>query len=283
MNTALLQPFPEGPGRRYATFAPAVNAGVVAHPPGATLGPRLQRDYQLVLMHTGSAMVSVDGAPREIRSGHVALLLPGHTEYFTFAPDRQTHHSWVALRPEQVGETKRLALDGAPATLVLSQAMQEVVELATTVLAVDLTPEYPVLVEVARAALMLYLAEASRTQSTPRLEHPVVAQARMLMRQQAGEDVGVAQIARAVGVSPEHLSRLFRRYLGVAPWELLCEERLRIGMQLLEHSGLSVAEIARRSGFGTPQHFARVLRAKTGLAPTEHRARTWAQRQTPVT
>src|SRR5437763_17217635 len=74
------------------------NAGVVTYPPRATLGPRLQPDYQLVLVHTGSARVTVNGKPQEIPAGHVGLLLPGTTEYFASRP---TGRHAIAVSPRR--------------------------------------------------------------------------------------------------------------------------------------------------------------------------------------
>src|SRR5215207_64043 len=62
-----------------------VSAGEVVYPPGGRLGPRWQHDAQLVLVHTGSARISVDDAePTLHRAESVALLLPGHRERFEF-------------------------------------------------------------------------------------------------------------------------------------------------------------------------------------------------------
>jgi AraC-like DNA-binding protein len=41
----------------------AVSAGEVVYPPGGRLGPRWQRDVQLVLVHSGSARIAIDDGP----------------------------------------------------------------------------------------------------------------------------------------------------------------------------------------------------------------------------
>src|SRR4051812_40507357 len=87
------------------------NAGSVLYPPGATLGPRVQMDYELVVVHSGAIHVSVDGAGREIPAGHVGLMLPGAVELYAFARDRETRHSWVALGPRRLDEQMCQALD----------------------------------------------------------------------------------------------------------------------------------------------------------------------------
>ena len=262
--------------RRTAIFGPAVNAGVVTLPPGATLGPRTQRDYQLVLVHAGSARVQVDGSERRIPSGHVGLLLPGRTEFFSFAQDQETRHSWLAMRPEHLASAERNILDQIVPCQVASVELQMTMEIAQRVLVKNEPPEYATLAAVIHAGLLLYAMEAAFASRDPCGQHPVIQRARVVIREHASEEFGVADLARAVGFSPEYLCRLFQRELGSTPGAVLREERLRLAMHLLEHTGLPIAEVARRAGFGNGQYCARVLRQATGITPKELRALAWA-------
>ncbi|MBI3970766.1 MAG: helix-turn-helix domain-containing protein [Chloroflexi bacterium] len=66
-----------------------------------------------------------------------------------------------------------------------------------------------------------------------------------------------------------------RRALGTTPARFLWDERVRHGVFLLEHTGLTVAEVADRAGFQSSFHFSRRVRAATGLPPRELRRRRW--------
>lgn len=252
------------------------NGGIVLYPPGATLGPRVQMDYQLVIVHTGSAHVTIDGVPRDIPAGHVGLMRPGSVEFYAFARHRETRHSWVAVSPRQLESATRQALDATVPCLPLSAAMQTCVELARDTTIVDDPADQPVLRAMATAALTLYVAEAAHMATTRAAEHPAIARARLMARRRATEGIGVAELARDAGMSSEHLVRLFRRHAGITPGALLREERLSHAIHLLAHTGLPVAEVARRSGFASPHHFARCIRATMGMTPTELRAHRWA-------
>jgi AraC-like DNA-binding protein len=256
------------------------NTGFVVYPPRATFGPRLQRDYQLVLVHAGAARVTVDGAGRDIPSGHVGLLRPGHKEVYAFGCDGETRHSWIAVPPRALDDAARAALDAAPDLLPLSTALEAYVEVGRGTVAVDEPERRPVLTAVGRAALALYVAEGAHAPLAQTRVHPAVARARLLARARAHEGIGVDELARDVGVSPEHLVRLFRRDLATTPGAILRAERLAHATRLLAQTGLSVAEVAHRSGFASPHHLAHCLRAATGRTPTELRARSWAARET---
>ncbi len=253
------------------------NAGRVIYPPRSTLGPRRQYGCQLVAVHSGSVRVTVDGVEREIPTGHAGLLLPGTEEYFVFGygPDT-TQHSWLAVDPAHLDRDLLTALGTAPRRLPLTLPMTASIEAAREVAREDDPERDMVLIAVARAALLLYTVEARRasTQGVP--EHAAVTQAVALARQRASEGITVMELARRVGVSPEHLVRLFRRDRDITPGAMLRAERMAQALRLLAQTGLTVTEIAAQTGFANSHHFARVMREVTGCTATEWRRRSWA-------
>jgi len=104
------------------------------------------------------------------------------------------------------------------------------------------------------------------------VEDGSVAKALRFIRDNArcGE-LGVADVARASGVSRRVLEKRFRRDLG---YSILHEiRRLRTDQiaQLLVESQLSVGQIADSLGFGDVQHFARYFRAGKKMSPLAYR------------
>lgn len=267
--------YPHYLARRGAEPGGGTNGGIVTYAPGATMGPRLQLEYELVLVHRGGVAVMVDGISRTIPAGHVGLMLPGRSERYRFTSDRPTCHSWVALHPALLDAPQRTALDQAPPCLPLSAAMVQCGELVLAIVPVETALQVPLLAAVARLALLFYLAEAASEPPAHHVLHPSLRRARNLAREQAAAGLRVAELAREVGVSPEYLARLCRRELGISPKQLLQAEQIRLGSQLLERTGLSVAEVAQRAGFASAQHFARRLREAMGVSPLALRQRSW--------
>jgi AraC-like DNA-binding protein len=246
------------------------NAGEVTYPPGGRLGPRWQHDAQLVLVHTGSARISVDdGEPTLHRAESVALLLPGHRERFEFDAREETRHSWV-----QVGlaDPPDYLLD-APRTLHASTALTELVREAVTVASTPLSTAQPLLAALATAALLRYVGEAeSRVRGTA----DTVERARRFVHSSVGDtDVDLARLAAAAHVTSAHLVRRFRAELGVTPMAYLWERRVATGIDLLTNTGLPVGEIAARCGFRSVYHFSRRVKQQTGLSPTALRRERW--------
>ena len=79
--------------------------------------------------------------------------------------------------------------------------------------------------------------------------------------------LSLADVAVECGLSPGHFSRAFARSMGMPPHRWLRERRVEKAKSLLSKSRLSLAEIARASGFGDQSHFTRVFSESTGSSP----------------
>jgi AraC-like DNA-binding protein len=253
-----------------------VSAGDVAYPPGGRLGPRWQRDFQLVLVHEGSARISVDGVARPpLRAGSVGLLLPGHREQFAFAGDSPTRHSWIQT---SAGGPPVERLAALPRALPASSALAELVREAVAVSRTPLSTAAPLLGALAAAALWRYAGEAESRAQGP---GDAVERARDFLHAHLGDPgVDLAQAARAAHVSPAHLVRQFRAELGVTPMAYLWQRRVAAGVDLLTNTGLPVGDIAARCGFKSVYHFSRRVKERTGAPPTVVRQERWVSPRT---
>lgn len=87
-----------------------------------------------------------------------------------------------------------------------------------------------------------------------------------------GGDAALGDIARDLGVSPEHASRALARSHGMSPRALRREARWRRALRLLE-SELPLAEVAVAAGFSDQSHLCRVTLMNTGATPGRLRQR----------
>jgi AraC-like DNA-binding protein/nitrogen-specific signal transduction histidine kinase len=79
------------------------------------------------------------------------------------------------------------------------------------------------------------------------------------------------EIAEAVGVSEDYLSRVFNRELNISPWDYLNRYRVLQSKQLLLHTTEAIGVIARQVGFKDQAYFSRVFHKVTGLSPQAFR------------
>ena len=87
------------------------------------------------------------------------------------------------------------------------------------------------------------------------------------------EKLTLDQIAGAASISRNTCLTCFRRVLGLSPMEFLANHRMEHALHLLLSTDLTVVEIAEACGFGDASYFGKAFRKKTGLSPTQYRAR----------
>ena len=101
-----------------------------------------------------------------------------------------------------------------------------------------------------------------------RAAHEVTRLAVAYLRENyAAEQLSRRQIASHIAVCERHLTYIFRRDLGITPWEYLTRFRIEQAMRLLHITDLTATEIAGRVGYNDGGYFCRVFHRETGYSP----------------
>lgn len=125
-----------------------------------------------------------------------------------------------------------------------------------------------------RAEMALFLMRLSRavmeSRRRPGSTEYVRRAAAFIQRGFAGE-LSVADVAAQVGVSADHLGRLFRAETGQTVARYIEGVRVDHAAVLLERSRLTVSDIAEQAGFGNRQRFDAAFKRRYGMPPGEYR------------
>lgn len=92
-----------------------------------------------------------------------------------------------------------------------------------------------------------------------------------LIRARLDEDLPLAALADAAGLSPYHFARAFKASTGLPPHRYQMMLRVEHAKAMLATTGLSVTETAHACGFASSQHMATVFRRMVGITPTAYR------------
>ncbi|MEO8766636.1 MAG: AraC family transcriptional regulator, partial [Ginsengibacter sp.] len=74
-----------------------------------------------------------------------------------------------------------------------------------------------------------------------------------------------------VHLDPFHLLRIFKKAMGVSPYDYLITMRVEFAKTLLK-KGLLVQDAAIEAGFYDTPHFCRLFKRTTGISPKDYRS-----------
>jgi AraC-like DNA-binding protein len=113
--------------------------------------------------------------------------------------------------------------------------------------------------------------------------HPAVEQVKTFVRSNYRSKIALAEIARAVGVSRNYLSHLFKRHCGVTVTEYIHRTRMSEAERLLLNGRSTVSEIAFTVGYQNYRDFHRNFVKYQKTSPKKFRQyRSLAPRPTPI-
>jgi AraC-like DNA-binding protein len=210
--------------------------------------------------------------------GTAVLLSPDHLENFRFARETESRHSWCAIQVGAVPPALQKQVREARGPAPFTGAMASLHELALGGTREEEGNEY---LE-NRYALHLGLAmfcdftlavQAGGARS--RAGEDVIARVTKFISRELARPLALSDLARAGGVSNQHLLKLFRDRKMETPTRLLYAKRLEAARDWLAHTGLSIGEISDRCGFANAFHFSRKFRQAHGISPRAWRVKTW--------
>jgi AraC family transcriptional regulator len=83
------------------------------------------------------------------------------------------------------------------------------------------------------------------------------------------QDLKLIELAAIAQLSPYHFLRLFKQSMGATPHQYILQCRLNQAEYLLQHSDLSIVEIAIKTGFCDQSHLTRYLKRIMSVTPKQ--------------
>ena len=250
--------------------------GEVFYEPGGSCGPRMQRDFELIILHSGYGQVTLNNrSVRPLKAGTISLFTPGSRDFFDYAKDTETHHSWCTIRPGFMPKNLRNNLHQPIISVPSSRLLRSLFDEALKLKPLPDNPLAPLIENLAFCCFAEFLHISSKKNRELIGDPAVNAFLRHVGEHFADEDC--LQAARlAAGVSRNTLLNKFHNTLQTTPAHYLWKVRIERGISMLAETGQTIAEIAYHCGFKNPFHFSRLLKQQTGRSPKEIRFHAWA-------
>jgi AraC family transcriptional regulator len=126
-------------------------------------------------------------------------------------------------------------------------------------------------IELAEGVLATLAGGVPRIADPPARDRKRISDAVRYIEETADEPLGLGEVAQVARMSRYHFLRTFRRTLGVTPYQLLLNLRMRRAATALKTSAAPVATVAFASGFGDLSTFNARFRGVIGMTPQAFR------------
>ncbi|MEO1764641.1 MAG: AraC family transcriptional regulator [Cyanobacteria bacterium J06629_18] len=83
------------------------------------------------------------------------------------------------------------------------------------------------------------------------------------------EEISLESIANELGISRYYFCRLFKKSMGISPYQYLIESRIERAKELLIQPDISITDVALKVGFYSQSHFTKYFKKVVGVTPKE--------------
>ncbi|MFI6495765.1 helix-turn-helix domain-containing protein [Nonomuraea typhae] len=201
-----------------------------------------------------AARLTAGGVTHDIRPGHVSLIPPDETVQFFY--EGRSEHLYAHLRLPAQGEpvTVPLMQDAGAGTPLLRDLLRQAITAARSTPPMAAAAVWTVLWRVAR------LAESAGP-------HAAFGLAVAHIEANLARPLSVPEVARAAGISHNHLTRLFRAETGHTVVAHIRRRRLEQARHLLTATTLPIPAVAAAVGIPDLQAFNKACRRELGASP----------------
>ncbi len=238
---------------------------------------RHARLHQVLLVKSGGGKVSLDDATFTLTAGSLVNIPPGHVHAFRF--NRGTE-GWVTTLADELLENLFMGVGDVRLELARARVIQTdaSLERVTAQIWQEFSAKSKARALVLRglsAVLLGWVARAiaegaptEQAQSNSNLMHRFLE----LIELHYLEHWQVSDYAKALSVTPTHLSRVARTVAGHSALRMIEARIMREARRNLAYTHLGISSVAYSLGYADPAYFTRVFKRDAGVSPKEFRA-----------
>jgi AraC-like DNA-binding protein len=257
--------------------------------------------YQLNQLHSGTAVVGLEGSPPvTLGPGDAWMVPPGRgvkldlvetpveSTWIHFSVDQ--NRAWHNVDPATsfTGSYSRspemcqpspeatwgVRIEGLVPGVVLSNLGLGLREVASRWCRADRVATMSANIELERLVMLWIDASTNRRRTRPSTAATAVERIRraeVAAWQHIGADFGVKEMAALSNMSRAHFSRAYRQLRGHPVRDTLRRMRMSEARRLLAETSMTVTEIAARLNYSSPMAFERMFKGETGQTPSSWR------------
>ena len=231
-----------------------------------------QRWPMMSFTHVGAFVVHSGGRSAVIDPTCTLLVNAGSPYRMSRHFGERSHGAYILVRPDIFAEVARTEgtgfaeIDGPSSTrsYLLHRSLLDRIS-------ADPLPDSLEIDELAIALLEAAFHHPRRPDAPSRRQRARADRARALILDNLSAPLKLDDVARAVGLSPFHLCRVFRRATGRTLHQYRTALRLRVALDRIADARIDLAALSLDLGYSSHSHFTAAFRKEFGVSPSKIR------------
>lgn len=247
------------------------NVGFQQCTPGYRWGAGMRDHYLLHYVVSGRGTYTVEGRAFPVEAGQVFLAWPNTVLSYTADQEDPWEYYWLGfVGPDAAVLLSHTGLTrSAPvASIGFGKVFQQYVTAIYDARGSDLKSRTQML-----GYAYLLLGRLIAPDAHPQGSADPATRAAEFIENNYADQITIDDISAHAGVSRSWLYRCFMDRFGCSPASYLRSRRLNCARQLLERTGLHIAEIARSAGYPDALYFTKVFTRQFGMSPSAYRGK----------
>jgi AraC-like DNA-binding protein len=228
----------------------------------------------MVLTLAGKGQITYRGATYPLASGQVFLIDCNEKQQYECVGDNW-EIQWVRFE-ENTGIDYEYLINAGRFQPVALQRLGYVETRLNAILqqANHHAPAADLIMAEALCGILTAMYEDKHAIGTLKLSSSVakaISETVIYMEQHFAEEISVKELAQKIHMTPYAFIRLFKRQVGVTPYEYILKTRITKARIMLEQTDLSVTEISEQVGFRNVNNFIRKFKMLANTTPLQYR------------
>jgi AraC-like DNA-binding protein len=241
--------------------------------PFTTWRPHGRHDYYLMYVSQGELILNLHGRENIFQAGQYVIFRPGCATRYSKSDHNDMTYYWIHFTGSEVPEV--LADCGIQTETRYDAGVSQPLIDDFHRLFDNFLYRDPYLQPAAAALLVLILVRLRRraegqlkksTDVTPER----IGRSLAYIHKNYSKAITVRELAELEHLSASRYSALFRACMGQSPQSFIIDMRLRMAIELLQRTDLTVKQVAHTVGYDDQLYFSRLFRSRKGVAPSHY-------------
>lgn len=236
-------------------------------------GPAVRKSFMIHYITAGKGIYRVNGKTYYLKKGDAFLICPGEEIFYQADKSNPWCYAWIGMQGIKINDyLQRTTLSDSP---IIHYSKDE----QLSFLYIKLAKAYSnnikgrdlILNSILYEFLHFLVENFPNENHNTNHDEEYIQECIAYCFNNLDKKVQVQDIAEYLGLNRSHLTRLFKKHLGVSLKEYIWTTKINEADKLLRETNLSIKIIARSVGFDDQLYFSRFYKEKKGITAKEYR------------